>query len=83
MTAMRMSHDAFSPREIHLDISSPKPTLSSQLSQNSDQFGSASRLRKKEKLDPAKMTPAGITSAKGKAFNQKYSAHYYSELGQI
>lgn len=80
-----MSHDVFSPpREIRLDLApGPKEELSAQLSNTSETFGSASRGGKKERMDPAKMQPAGIQSAKGRAFNQKYSAHYYSELGQM
>ena len=77
-----MSYDAFSPpREIRLDLhtgivekSPPRETVSS---------GSASRVRQRERLDPAMMRPAGIQTNKEKTFNEKYSAHYSSEINSI
>lgn len=73
-----MSVDSFaSPKSPVLEVHSARADSESQ---RGETFSSAARNKKKEKLDPAKMQPAGVKTAKDKTFNQKYSAHHYSEL---
>lgn len=77
-TVVRMSLDSFaSPKTPALEVLSARADSDSQ---RGDTFGSATRVKKKEKLDPAKMQPAGVKTAKDRTFNQKYSAHHFSEL---
>jgi hypothetical protein len=82
LAPVSVSYDAFSPpREIRLDLHSGIIEKSPPKDNYSD--GSASRVRQKERLDPAMMRPAGIQTAKEKTYSEKYSAHYSSEINNL
>lgn len=48
-------------------------------------LGSLARrnMKSKERMDPAMMRPAGKQTSKTKAYNDKYSAHYSSEIQKL
>ena len=61
-----------------------RPTYGNRSNYGDDRSSTMSAQRKKrERLDPAMMQPAGVQSNKHKPFKNKYSSHYYSEIDKL